>query len=64
MKLNLATTLLSTLVGSLISMSAIAQDATGAGAKPPTISTKLKYLERKFHFDQCDRTFNFLKVDL
>ncbi len=35
MKLNLATTLLSTLVGSLISMSAIAQDATGAGASFP-----------------------------
>ena len=35
MKLNLATTLLSTLVGSLISMSAMAQDATGAGASFP-----------------------------
>jgi phosphate transport system substrate-binding protein len=35
MKLNLATTLLSTLLGSLISMSAIAQDATGAGASFP-----------------------------
>ncbi len=32
--------------------------------KPPSIVTKLKYLERKFQFDQCDRTFNFLKVDL
>jgi hypothetical protein len=32
--------------------------------KPSNVVTKLKYFFRKVHFDHCDRTFNFLKVDL